>query len=166
MTVVMNSDFFTDLAITETIREHFAKKVEITRMIVRDIQTGTTAHASIFRVKGGHIYTLIRSSTELSLGDVTKMLKNMGVEVSDFSPPGGAGTYFDDKAVEKYKAVFPSKRIVSGTDELRYYRTLVPYTPALVQVERIHGELREYDPQVRKWHVIKRLTYAKIQAQE
>lgn len=162
----MNSDLFTDLAITETINEHFLRKVEVSRMLVRDLQTGNTTHASIFRVKGGTIYALIRSVHSLTLGDVSRMLKNIGITPGEFVPPGSDPAYFDEKAIEKYKTVFPGKPIANGSPELRYYRTLVPYTPALVQVERIGGELREYDPLSRQWQVVKRLSYARIQAQE
>lgn len=159
----MDSNFFTDLAITETIREHFAKKFEITRMIVRDIQVTATAHATVFRIKGGSVYVLIRSGAEMTLGDVKKVLRNMGVEPADFVPPSSVDTYFEDKAMEKYKEVFPGKRILNGAEELRYYRTLIPYTPALVHVNRIRGELREYEPQSRQWKLVKRLSYARIQ---
>lgn len=161
----MDSNFFTDLAITETIRERFAKKIEITRMLVRDIQVGPVAHASVFRVKGGNVYILIRGSNEMTLGEIIRIVRNMGAEVDDFVPPSGVENYFDDKALEKYKAVFPGKPL-GGSEELRYYRTLVPYTPALVRVARIRGELREYEPEARRWNVVKRLSYNKIDTKE
>lgn len=162
----MNPDFFTDLAITETIREQFAKKLEITRMIVRDIQVGVTSHASVFRAKGGSVYALVRSNTELSLGDIMKILRNIGIDADHYVPPGGVTTYFEDKAVERFKEVFPGRRVMDDSEDLRYYRKLIPYTPALVCVSRIRGELREYDPQSRQWKVVKRLSYSKISATE
>lgn len=162
----MDSDFFTDLAISETIREQFAKKFEITRMIVRDIQVGSVAHASVFRVKGGNVYTLVRSKTELTLGDIIKMLRNMGVEADDFAPPSGVETYFDDKALERFKEVFPGRRIVNDSEDLRYYRKLIPYTPALARVAQIRGELREYEPETRRWKIVKRLSYTRITTKE
>lgn len=162
----MHADFFTDLAITETIREQFAKKIEITRMLVRDVQVGPVAHASVFRAKGGGAYVLIRTSNPMTLGDVTKIMRNMGIEVDNYLPPAGVENYFNDNAIRKYKEVFPGKRIQNDAEELRYYRTLVPYSPALVRIARIGGELREYEPESRRWNVIKRLTYSQVRAQE
>lgn len=162
----MNSDFFTDLAITETIREEFARKLEITRMLVRDMQVSPVAHASVFRAKGGSVYVLIRSNNPMLLGDVMKIIRNMGAEADNFAPPSGVESYFTDHAIEKYRAVFPGKPVKNDAEELRYYRTLVPYNPALVQLARIRGELREYEPESRRWNVVKRLTYSKINTKE
>lgn len=162
----MNSDFFSDLAIMETVQEEFSKKLEITRMLVREVQVSPTAHASVFRVKGGGVYVLIRSINTLSLGDVQKIVRNMGIEADSFIPPNGVEAYFTDKAMEKYKSVFPGKPIKNDAEELRYYRTLVPYHPALIRVARISSEIREYDVQSRQWNAVKRLSYSKITAQD
>jgi len=159
----MNSDFFTDLAVEASIRDNFNKRFDITKMIVRDIQVGPTAHASIFKIKGGGgVYALIRSASELNVGDVMKMARKMGVDADELLPPAGVDSYFDDKAIEKFRVVFPGKHITNNSEDLRYYRTLVPYTPALIKVARIRGELCEYKPETREWQVVKRLTYAKI----
>lgn len=162
----MSPDFFTDIAIAETIREQFAKKIEVSRMVVRDIQLSVTAHASLFRAKGGSMYVLIRASNPMTLGDVMKMLHGAGIEADEYVPPGGIVTYFGDKAVERFKEVFPGRRVMNDSEDLRYYRKLIPYSPALVRVARIHGELREYEPMSRQWKVVKLLHYSKIQTQE
>lgn len=161
----MNSDFFTDLAVEASIRDNFNKRFDISKMIVRDIQVGTAAHASIFKIKGGGVYVLIRSANELSLGDVMKMARNMGIDIEECLPPAGIETYFNDKAIERFKQVFPGKHIMNDSDDLRYYRTLAPYTPALIKVARIRGELCEFAPETREWRVVKRLSYAKIDTQ-
>ncbi|HEX6461929.1 MAG TPA: hypothetical protein VFZ58_01505 [Candidatus Saccharimonadales bacterium] len=158
----MNSDFFTDLAVEASVRENFNRRIDITKMIVRDIQVGPASHASIFKIKGGGVYALIRSASEMTLGDVMKMARKMGIEAEECIPPAGVASYFDDKAIEKFKQVFPGKHITNNSEDLRYYRTLVPYTPALLSVARIGGELLEFKPQTREWQVIKRLSYAKI----
>ncbi len=158
----MTSDFFTDLAVEESIREHFAKRFDITRMLVRDLQVSPVAHASIFKIKGGGLYTLIRSGHEMTLGDIKKIARNMGIEPDEFLPPAAVENYFDTAAIEKFKQVFPGKPITNTSEDLRYYRTLVPYTPALIKVARINGELREFKPETRQWQVIKRVSYSQI----
>jgi hypothetical protein len=158
----MESDYFSDLAITETIKEEFGMKLDITRMLVRNAQVSPVANASLFRAKGGAIYALVRSSNNQTLGDMKKLLRNMGIESDAFIPPGGIEDYFADKAIEKYKKVFPGKRINNDAEELRYYKTLVPYNPALARVAKIGGEIREYDPLTRTWYVVKRISYKKI----
>ncbi len=162
----MNSDFFTDLAVEASIRDNFSKRVDITRMIVRDVQVGPVAHASIFKIKGGGVYALIRSASEMTLGDVMKIARKMGIDADEYIPPASVESYFDDKAIEKFKQVFPGKPITNTSDDLRYYRTLVPYTPALMSIARIRGELCEFKPETREWQVIKRLSYAKIDTKQ
>ena len=159
----MNDNLYSDIALEETMSQQFHKKVDITRMIVRNVQVGVTAFASIFRVKGGTMYALIRTPNPQTVGDVRRIAREMGIEFTDMVPPAGVQEYFDMHATRRFKEVYPGRHAISE-DDLRYYMTLVPYSPALLKVSRIKGEINEFDPQTRSWHVVKQISYSHIPA--
>jgi hypothetical protein len=158
----MNDDLYSDIALEETMSQQFHKKMDITRMIVRNMQVGVNAYASLFRVKGGAVYVLLRSTyQQMTVADVKRIVREMGLETSEMLPPAAVEEYFVMHATRRFKEVYPGRRDVSD-DDLRYYMTLVPYSPALLKVSKIKGEIKEYDPQARAWHVIKQMSYNHI----
>ena len=87
----------------------------------------------------------------------------MGLKVSEFIPPNGVRDYFEDRAHVKFLEVFPGRMQISD-DDLRFYKTLIPYNPALAEVSEIrNGEIKEFNADTRgNWRVAKRFSYKRI----
>jgi len=95
------------------------------------------------------------------LADVQKMILRMECEAETYFPPFGEKEYFERIGREKFKALFPGKPII-GEDDLRYYKGLAPYNPALVRLSKIKGEIRAYDHHLKTWRKVKDFHYSKI----
>ena len=87
----------------------------------------------------------------------------MGLKGDTYVPPRNQPDYFEDIARQKFNAVFPGRTHVSS-DDLIYYRTLVPYNPALVQIQEIpEGVIRQFDTDAQSnWRLATRFAYRRI----
>ncbi len=141
----MNSDIFDDLAIEHTTNEHFGVSVDIAKVYARGIPAGRSAHASVFLTTKNKLYVLVGGSAPLTLGDVRKIILRMGLKAEAYCSPKGQPHYFDDIAVEKFKSVYPGRHDITEID-LRFYRLMSPYNPALVSISEItHGVINQFD---------------------
>lgn len=157
----MNEEIFGDLAIEQTAKERFGVSFDIAEAIVRGVQTGIASQGTIFKTTNGQVWLYIASQGALLLDDVQKIVSRMNVEAELYCPPHGETDYFARIGREKFKVMFPGKAIVSDED-LRYYKKLAPYNPALIRLNKIKGEIRAYNPQSKAWHKAKEYTYSKI----
>lgn len=157
----MNDEIFGDLAIEKNCQAAFGTTVDIAEMIVRAVPVGITATGSLFKTANSQIYLYVTSQATLLLDDVQKIVSRMNLEADAYLSPRNEADYFERIATGKFKAMFPGKPI-TGPDDLRYYRGLAPYNPALVRIAKVMGEVRAYDPQSRTWHKIKDYSYNKI----
>lgn len=159
----MSPDIYDDIALEAVAHEHFGKRFDIAQVIVRGIPTTHTTTASVFLTTKNQLYALVQGRAPLTLGDVRKIVKRMGLEAEAYLPPSHRPHYFDEVALEKYRAVFPGRREVSDTD-LRYYRLSAPYNPALVLIAGVaEGVIKQFDPSdSSNWRVATRYQYRRI----
>ncbi len=157
----MNEALLDDLAIEKTCKDHFDRTVDVADVIVRGMPVGVATRATMFVTTKGQVFLLIVSQSSLVLDDVRKIVHRMQCEAEVFIPPHGEPDYFDRIGRVKFKNMFPGKPIV-GDDDLRYYRNLAPYNPALVLINRVKGEIRGFEVESKMWRKAKDFAYSKI----
>ncbi|HET6622383.1 MAG TPA: hypothetical protein VFG56_00415 [Candidatus Saccharimonadales bacterium] len=161
----MNDAIYDDLAIEGSIREQFSLQLDIKHVIVRGIPTSRTTKASVFLTTKNKLFVYIDGQEPLSLSDVTKMIKRMGLVAKAYLPPRREDDYFDRIARGHFKKVYPGHPNPSDED-LRYYRSLAPYNPALVEVEEITaGVIYQFDSNdSSNWRTAAKFSYRRIKA--
>lgn len=159
----MNADIYDDMAIESIALEHFGKRFDIEKVIVRSIPTTHTTTASVFLTTKNQLYALVHGRAPLTLGDVRKLIRRMGMEAEAYLPPAHRPKYFDDIATEKFKSVYPGRNNPTDAD-LRYYRLSAPYNPALVLISAVtDGNIRQFDPSdSTNWRVAAKFPYRRI----
>ena len=157
----MNEEMLGDIAIEKSCDEQFGVTLDIAEVIVRAVPVAITAQATLFKTTTGQIWLYIASQAAQVLDDVQKIVGRMSLEPEEFLPPHADTDYFERIGRTKFQAMFPGKHIVTD-DDLRYYRQLAPYNPALVRIAKVKGEVRALDPQSRLWHRVKEYTYSRI----
>jgi len=158
----MNDQIYNDTIIERTIETAFNLKLNISEVVVRDVPTGYTAAATVFKMSPNVVYVFIQSQSAMLLADVRTMLRNMNIDAEAYMPPHGDKEYFERIGTQKFKAMFPGKHIMSA-DDTRYYQTLAPYSPALVRVARVKGDIRGFHIETKSWRKVKDYAFNKIQ---
>jgi hypothetical protein len=159
----MNDDIYDDLALEQIAKEKFGLKVDIDKVIVRQIPVSHTAEATVFLTTKKQLFVYVTAQSKLVLGDVKKIVVRMGLKAELFLPPKGEIDYFDEIGRAKFRSVFPSRNNPSHEDII-FYRTLAPYNPALVQIhEVIGGEIKQFDTDSSSgWRIAARFAYRRI----
>lgn len=159
----MNDEIYENLALERAAKEKFGIDLEITQIIVRSIAVSRTVEATVFLTKKKQLFVYVTGRSRLLLSDVGKIIVRMGMKAELYLPPAGHPEYFNTIGREKFQQVFPGRSQVND-DELRFYRTLAPYNPALVLISEIkNGEIYRYDSDVKNgWRVAARFTYRRI----
>lgn len=159
----MNDEIASDIAIEELIKSQFGLQVDIKQMVARDIPVSHTATANVFMTPKHQVFALIQARSPLTLGEVRKMAKKMNLEVETYLAPGHDEGYFNRIAREKFRQVFPGRHSIDD-NELHYYRTLVPYNPALLRVGAINGGvIKQFDSHdSSEWRVAVKFAYKQI----
>lgn len=159
----MSEEVYDDLALERVSRERFGVDVDISQVIARGIPVSRTANATVFLTKKKQLYVYISARSRLTLGDISKMVTRMGLKAELYLPPAGSPDYFNAIGREKFEAVFPGRTYVQD-DELRFYRTLAPYNPALVLIQEVkNGEIFRFDSDARGgWRLATRFAYRRI----
>lgn len=163
MSIDMTSDIYDDIQIERLARERFGIEFEIGQVIARGIPVSRTADATVFLTKKKQLFVYISARSRLVLGDMSKLVSRMGLKAELFLPPVGNPDYFNIIGREKFEAVFPGRSYIAD-DELRFYRTLAPYNPALVLISEVkNGEIYRYDSDARGgWRLETRFAYRRI----
>lgn len=159
----MSPDIYDDMAIEAIASEHFGKRFDIKQVVVRCVPTTHTTVASVFLTSKNQLYALVHGRAPLTLGDVRKIVKRMGLEAEAYFPPMHQPTYFDDIAIEKFKSVYPGRHDVSDSD-LRYYRLGAHYNPGLVLIAGVRdGTIKQFDSSdSSNWRVAAKFQYRRI----
>ncbi|HSE61661.1 MAG TPA: hypothetical protein VLA88_05200 [Candidatus Saccharimonadales bacterium] len=157
----MREEIFDDIAIEKAGQEKFGLTLDIAEVVVRGVQTGIASKATVFKTTNGQVWLYIVSHSTQLFDDVQKIVNRMNVEAELYVPPHGETDYFNRIGREKFKVMFPGKPVRSEED-LRYYKKLALYNPALIRLSKIKGEVRAYDPQGKGWHKVKDYAYSKI----
>ena len=159
----MNGDIYDDLALERSCKELFGMDIEVAKVIVRNVDVGRSAKATVFLTKKKQLLCYIYGPTRLLYGDVKKIVSRVGLKAELYMPPKGRPHYFDEVGREKFTEVFPGRHDVSESD-IVYYRTLAPYAPALVMVSEVRdGHIYMADSDARTgWRVAAKFTYRRI----
>lgn len=159
----MADEIYNDLAIEEIAARSFKRTLEIRQILVREVPVSRTAKATVFLTAQKQLYLFIQAQSALVLDDVRKIVQRMGMVAEEFLPPHGNEEYFTAIARERYKSIFPGKAITSDED-LRYYKQLAPYNPALVRISAIkRGEILQYDTTSASWRKAANFSYRKVE---
>lgn len=159
----MNGDMYDDLAIERSAKELFGMVFEVEKVIVRNIDVGKAAQATVLLTKKKQLLCYIHGPAKLLLADVKKIASRMGLKVELYMPPKGRPHYFDEVGERKFREVFPGRARVSAED-LVFYRTLSPYSPALLLVEEVKdGTIYRADSDARSgWRPATKFAYRRI----
>lgn len=159
----MTDEIYDDLALERIAKERFGVSLEVSKVIVRGVAVSRTAEATVFTTSKKQLFAYISGRSRLLLGDINKMVSRMGMKPEIFIPPAADPEYFDAIGRERFKQVFPGRHQI-GSEELRYYRTLAPYNPALVLISEVkNGEIYCYDSDAKGgWRVAARFAYRRI----
>lgn len=159
----MNEDMYDDMALEQAAKDRFGLACEVDTVIVRNADVGKAAKATVFLTRKKQLLCYVYGPSKLLLGDVKKIAARMGLRIELFMPPKGHPHYFDDIAERKFRETFPGRSNPNDQD-LMYYRTLAPYSPALLIVEEIRdGMIYQADSDARSgWRPAAKFTYRRI----
>ncbi|NLA42569.1 hypothetical protein GX865_00190 [Candidatus Saccharibacteria bacterium] len=159
----MKSELLDTLAIEQASKDRFGIDLEVRQMIALEIPISHTGTASIFLTKKKQLYTYIHAQSPLVLGDVQKAVSRLGLKAELYIPPKGQPQYFDTIGREKFHKVYPGRGNVTAAD-IRFYKTLAPYNPALVLISEVkNGIIYQFDIDAKShWRPSKRFAYRRI----
>ena len=158
-----HGDLLDDFALEKSAKEEFGVSLEIDNVIARGIDVGNSMKATLFLTKKKQLYCYIFGPARLVLGDVRKLAVRIGLKVEMFFPPKGRPQYFDEIGREKFRVVFPGRHEIHSED-IVFYRTLAPYTPALLLISEVRdGVIYCADSDARSgWRPAVKFTYRRI----
>ena len=159
----MSSMIYDELSLERIIREHFGVIVEIRQKIVVNVPVGSEATATLFLSGKKQMFLFIGGNENLIFRDVKKIVGRMGMKAELYVPPRGRIHYFDEVGRSKFHEVFPGRKFASG-DDISFYRTLAPYSPALVLISEIKdGYVYQQDSAARSgWRQAAKFSYRRI----
>lgn len=159
----MNNQVYEDLALEKNIKAEFGVVAEIDSVIVRHMPVSRTAEATLFLTKKKQLFLSIDSQSKLLLSDVQKIVSRIGLKAELYLPPKNRPNYFDEVGTKKFREVFPGRGHISEEDII-FYRTLAPYSPALVLISEVKdGMLYCYDSDSSDaWRQMTKFTYRRI----
>lgn len=141
----MNELLYDDIALEKTIRAKFGVVAEIDTVIARHMPVSRTADATLFLTKKKQLFFYVDSQSKLLLSDVQKIVTRAGLKAELYLPPKGQPDYFDFIGTQKFREIFPGRGNITERD-IAFYRTLAPYTPALVLISEVrNGIVYQYD---------------------
>ena len=159
----MTDEIYNDMALERIAKERFGLDIDISQVIVRDVDVSRTATATVFLTKKKQLLVFVNGHSRLLLGDIKKIIARMGLKAELYFPPKHQPDYFDAVGREKFREVFPGRDHI-GESDIIFYRTLAPYNPALVLIGEVkNGEIYKYDSDARGgWRVAAKFAYRRI----
>ena len=159
----MNGDIYDDLALERDAKERFGMALEVDKVIVRNVDVGYGAKATVYLTKKKQLIGYIHGPARLLLSDVKKIASRMGLKVEMYMPPKNQPNYFDEIGREKFREVFPGRGSITDSD-IVFYRTLAPYSPALLLISEVKdGNIYQADSDARGgWRVSAKFAYRRI----
>lgn len=159
----MNEQLYDDVALERQIKAQFGVTAEIDSMIARRIPVARNATASLFLTRKKQLFLYVYGESRLLLSDVKKIALRVGVSPELYMPPKGRPNYFDEVGTAKFNEVFPGRKATSPQD-IAFYRTLAPYSPALILVHEVkNGVIHQYDSDSSgSWRHYAKFSYRRI----
>lgn len=142
----------------------FKLDIHIKSVIAERIPVSRSANATVFLTDQRLLFCFVDSPARLTLGDIKRYMSRMNLRVQQYIAPDADVNYFADIAREKFDATFPGRVAVTDED-LYFYKTLVPYCPALVQISAVRdGVIKQFDSTaVGNWRPSIRFSYRRLQ---
>lgn len=159
----MEIDLYDERTLEKVAKEQFGFSIEVDKIIVNKVEVSRTAEATVFLTKKKQLLVYISAQSRLVLGDMQKIVSRMGLKAELYLPPKGIPDYFDEVGRTQFRNVFPGREQISD-DDIRFYRTLAPYNPALVLVAEVkNGEIYRYDSDSHSgWRLESKFAYRRI----
>jgi len=131
-----HGDLFDDFALEKSAKDEFGVNLEVDKVIARNIDVGNSMHATLYLTKKKQFYCYIYGPARLAFGDIRKLATRIGLKIEVYFPPKNRPHYFDEIGLAKFREVFPGRHEVK-TEDIVFYRTLAPYSPALLLVAEV-----------------------------
>jgi hypothetical protein len=159
----MNDQVYDDFAIEKIAKNQFGIDVDIDAVITRRFPVSRTAEATLFLTKKKQLFLYVSSQSQLLLSDVQKIVSRAGLKAEGYLPPKGRPHYFDEVGTQKFREIFPGRGHINQQDII-FYRTLAPYTPALILISEVKGGMiYQYDSDsTGQWRQNIKFTYRRI----
>ncbi len=159
----MSDKMYDELALERSLQTSFGVDIDIMQPIVFRVPVSHTAQATLFLTTKKQLYLYVTGPSKLLLSDIKKIITRMGLKPELFIPPKGQPQYFEDIARAKFSEVFPGRKHVNDED-LVFYRTLVPYNPALVLISEVKdGHVYQFDSDsTTNWRIAAKFAYRRI----
>lgn len=154
---------YDEIATEKRIETLFNLKLEISQVIADRLPVSPTSYATVFLTPKKQLYLYVDGQSKLLYGDVKKIVSNMKLIADKYVTPRGQADYFDLIARKKFLEVFPGRQNITE-DDLRFYKTLVPYSPALVLIKETAGEyIFQFDSDAQSsWRPAIKFSYRRI----
>lgn len=150
------------IEIERACRTHFAYDFKIKHIIADNLETSKNSHGTVFKTTENEVYAYFTASTPLTFGDIKRIIRSMNLKAAVYLPPAGNHDYFKAYGQQAFQVSFPGRRITND-DNLSFYQSLAPYSPALVKIAEINGEIRGYIPVMEAWYKAVDYTYRHIE---
>lgn len=159
----MNDQVYHDFALEKNIKAQFGVNTEVDSVIARNFPVSRTAQATLFLNKKKQLYLYVESQSKLLLSDVQKIVSRVGLKAELYMPPKNRPHYFDEIGTQKFREIFPGRASISQQD-IAFYRTLTPYTPALILITEVKGgAIHQFDSDSSgQWRLNTKFTYRRI----
>ncbi|HWT39804.1 MAG TPA: hypothetical protein VN081_00815 [Dongiaceae bacterium] len=159
----MNDQMYDDVALERQIKARFGVAVEVDSVIARRMPVGRSLEATLFLTNKKQLYFYIDGQAPLLFSDVKKIVSRAGLMAELYVPPKGRPNYFDEIGTAKFQEIFPGRKAVNAED-IAFYRTLAPYSPALVLIHEVkNGIVYQYDSDARGgWRPHTKFSYRRI----
>jgi len=159
----MNEQVYDDIALEKKILAQFGVDLEVDSVISRTFPVSRTAEATLFLTSKKQLFLYVTSQSKLLLSDVKKIVTRIGLKPEMYAPPKNRPQYFDEIGTLKFREIFPGRTSISSQD-IAFYRTLTPYTPALILIsEVVGGTIYQFDSDSSgQWRPNTKFTYRRI----
>lgn len=159
----MNDQMYDDVALEREIKARFGVPAEVESVIARRMPVGRSLEATLFLTAKKQLYLYIDGQAPLLFSDVKKIVARAGLSAEQYLPPKGRPHYFDEIGTQKFQEIFPGRKTVTSED-IAFYRTLAPYSPALVAIREVkNGIVYQFDSDARGgWRPSVKFSYRRI----
>jgi len=159
----MNDQIYDDYALERLVKEQFGVAAEVDSVIARRIPVGRSAEATLFLTKKKQLFLYIHGEVKFLYSDVQKIVSRVGLTPELYMPPKNRPHYFDEIGTKKFREIFPGRKVVT-TEDIAFYRTLAPYSPALVLIQDVKaGMIYQYDSDSKTgWRPHSKFSYRRI----
>lgn len=150
--------------IEQICEERFAVAVRVDSIILDEVTTGKNSYTTVFKTTDNDIYALCMSEGSLTLADIQHIIKSMNMDAGIYLPPRADANYFSRLGFKIFQKVYPGRTSWNEQEE-RFYQTQAAYSPALVKIAKINGDIRRYNTFGLQWQKVFDFSYAKMKVQ-